>query len=45
MKRININVAIAGLGNCAGSLVEGLSYYQQNKSTEGLLFPVLADIH
>jgi myo-inositol-1-phosphate synthase len=42
MKRKKINVAIAGLGNCAGSLIEGLSYYQQNKSTEGLLFPVLS---
>lgn len=41
MKQKKINVAIAGLGNCAGSLIEGLSYYQQNKSTEGLLFPVL----
>lgn len=41
MKRRKINVAIAGLGNCAGSLIEGLTYYQQNKTTEGLLFPIL----
>src|SRR5438477_13160188 len=38
-----IRVAIAGLGNCAGSLVEGISYYRQHPETDqGLLFPVLA---
>jgi myo-inositol-1-phosphate synthase len=38
-----IRVAIAGLGNCAASLVEGISYYRQNPETDdGLLFPVLA---
>jgi myo-inositol-1-phosphate synthase len=38
----NIKVAIAGLGNCAGSLVEGINYYRQNPETDtGLLFPVL----
>lgn len=37
-----INVAIAGLGNCAGSLVEGLSFYRQNADCHvGLLFPSL----
>jgi len=37
-----INVAIAGLGNCASSLVEGISYYRQHPETEaGLLFPTL----
>jgi myo-inositol-1-phosphate synthase len=41
MKQRKINVAIAGLGNCAGSLIEGLTYYQQSKTTEGLLFPTL----
>lgn len=41
MKQKKVRVAIAGLGNCAGSLIEGLNYYRQNKSTEGLLFPVL----
>lgn len=41
MKQRNINVAIAGLGNCAGSLIEGLTYYQQSKITKGLLFPIL----
>ncbi len=41
MKQKKIRVAIAGLGNCAGSLIEGLSYYQQNKSVEGLVFPLL----
>jgi myo-inositol-1-phosphate synthase len=38
----NIRVAIAGLGNCAGSLIEGLRYYCQYPETdEGLLFPIL----
>ncbi|HLL60794.1 MAG TPA: hypothetical protein VK338_03685 [Candidatus Nitrosocosmicus sp.] len=42
MKQKKIRVAIAGLGNCAGSLIEGLYYYRKNKTTEGLLFPLLA---
>lgn len=37
----NIRVAIAGLGNCAGSLIEGLTFYQNSDTTEGLLFPTL----
>lgn len=40
-KRKKIKVAIAGLGNCAGSLIEGLNYYQKTKTTEGILFPIL----
>lgn len=37
-----IRVAIAGLGNCASSLIEGVCYYQQHPQIEeGLLFPVL----
>ncbi len=37
-----IKVAIAGLGNCASSLIEGVSYYLQNpQNQEGLLFPRL----
>ena len=44
MNRVNgIRVAIAGLGNCASSLIEGIQYYRQNpESHEGLLFPSLA---
>ncbi len=39
----SIRVAIAGLGNCAASLIEGLHYYRQNPDTEtGLLFPMLS---
>lgn len=41
MKQKKINVAIAGLGNCAGSLIEGITHYQQSKTVEGLLFPIL----
>lgn len=38
-----IRVAIAGLGNCAGSLIEGICYYQENPGTmAGLLFPKLS---
>ena len=38
-----IRLAIAGIGNCASSLVQGLSYYSENHSTEtaGLLHPEL----
>ena len=37
-----VRVAIAGLGNCAGSLIEGLCYYEENPGTHaGLLFPRL----
>src|SRR3989344_5786270 len=35
-----INVAIVGLGNCAGALVEGVEFYSKD-NTDGLLFPVL----
>lgn len=46
MKNVNnsrhIRVAIAGLGNCASSLIEGLHHYRQAPETDdGLLFPVL----
>jgi myo-inositol-1-phosphate synthase len=47
----SIKVAIAGAGNCAGSLVEGLAFYRENPAIEsGLLFPSLCgyrvqDIH
>lgn len=38
-----IRVAIAGLGNCASSLIEGIHYYRQNPGIEmGLLFPTLS---
>lgn len=37
-----IRLAVAGLGNCASSLIEGLSFYRQNVGNdEGLLFPDL----
>jgi len=40
----SIRVAIAGLGNCASSLIEGIQYYRQNPGLEdGLLFPTLCD--
>jgi myo-inositol-1-phosphate synthase len=37
-----IRIAIAGIGNCAGSLVEGLAYYRAHPEIQaGLLFPTL----
>src|SRR6266568_2921035 len=37
-----INVAIAGLGNCAASFIEGLCFYRQYPDIDtGLLFPIL----
>jgi len=39
----HIKLAIAGVGNCASSLVQGIEYYQRRASTEtaGLLHPVI----
>jgi len=36
-KRRKIKVAIAGVGNCASSLVQGISYYSKNKDGFGLM--------
>ena len=36
-----IKVALVGVGNCSGSLIEGLAFYGEQKTEEGLLFPVL----
>lgn len=37
-----ITVAMAGLGNCAASFIEGLCFYRQHPDIDtGLLFPVL----
>jgi myo-inositol-1-phosphate synthase len=39
-----IRLAVAGVGNCASSLIEGICYYRQHPEDEhGLLFPVLGD--
>jgi myo-inositol-1-phosphate synthase len=32
-----IKVAIVGVGNCASSLVQGVAYYRQNNSKQGLI--------
>lgn len=34
-----IKVAIAGVGNCASALVQGISYYSRNNRTDGLIYP------
>src|SRR5256885_1599495 len=36
-----IRIAIAGVGNCASSLVQGIHYYGAGADTTGLLHPVL----
>jgi len=38
----SIRVAIAGIGNCASSLIEGISHYREHPDDDtGLLFPIL----
>ena len=32
-----IKVAVIGVGNCASSLVQGVSYYRANNSSQGLI--------
>ena len=32
-----IKVAIIGVGNCASSLVQGVEYYRNNNSSQGLI--------
>ena len=42
----NINVAIIGVGNCASSLVQGISKYagaDSNSKVPGLMHPVLGE--
>ncbi len=40
-----INVAIAGLGNCAASFIEGLCFYRRILiSTQDYCSPLFADI-
>jgi len=34
-----IRIAIAGVGNCASALIQGIEYYKSTQSTLGLLFP------
>jgi len=36
-----IRVAIAGIGNCASSLVQGIEYYSDKKNRNGLIFESL----
>jgi myo-inositol-1-phosphate synthase len=36
-----IKVAVIGVGNCASSLVQGVTYYQQNNSPQGLIHDVI----
>lgn len=46
--RSMVRVAIAGVGNCASSLVQGVSFYQDadaNSSPEGIMHPVMGGYH
>ena len=36
-----IKVAVIGVGNCASSLVQGVAYYRQNNSSQGLIHDVI----
>lgn len=38
---MSIKVAIVGVGNCASSLVQGLSHYSKANHTEGLILPTV----
>ena len=31
----NIRIAIAGIGNCASSLIQGIEYYRTRNTSEG----------
>jgi len=42
---MSIRIAIAGVGNCASALVQGLGYYSSPERTEGLIFPRIGTWH
>lgn len=42
-KHRRINVAVVGVGNCASSLVQGISYYTQEPGAHGLIHRSIAD--
>ena len=42
-KHRRINVAVVGVGNCASSLVQGISYYTQEPGAPGLIHRSIAD--
>lgn len=41
MARGKIRVALAGVGNCASALVQGVFYYKESASFEGLAHPIV----
>src|SRR3989344_4200267 len=40
-----IRVGIVGVGNCASSLVQGIEYYQKNRTEVGLMNPYVGKYH
>jgi len=42
---MSIRIAIAGVGNCASALVQGLGYYASQERTAGLIFPRIGSWH
>lgn len=42
---MSIRIAIAGIGNCASALVQGLGYYASTERTAGLIFPRIGSWH
>ena len=41
MVNTKINIALLGVGNCASSLVQGLQYYSETKTEDGLISDVI----
>lgn len=40
-----IRIAIAGVGNCASALLQGIQYYREHDTTVGLLYPEIGGYH
>ena len=41
MNKSKIKIAILGVGNCASALVQGLEYYKNDKTENGLISDVI----
>ena len=41
MEKTKIKIAILGVGNCASSLVQGLQYYSETKTEDGLISDII----
>lgn len=43
-KHNEIRLALVGVGNCASTLVQGVSHYRRSRETAGLIHPMIADL-